>query len=168
MNALPDKLKNLAEFEPPPGGWSTLQRRMHAQRRQRQLFGGFAMAASLLLAVGVGVMLPKTPQEQVAIASSATNTPDDLGKLKQQSRQLENSLDQVRPQVQVWDSRLARRTAGLEKDLTAVDLQINRAKEPESARRLWRNRVALMSQLVQTHQQAALMTVAYEKPEMSL
>lgn len=174
MNALTEKLKSLPEFEPPAGGWPALQRRMDAQRRERRrYYGGFALAASLLLAVGVGVLLPHAPQLPLAgttetqqVAAAATTR--EVDQLKQRSRELERNLAQVQPQVQVWDNRLASETAGLERDLMLVDLQINHAREPDSARRLWRNRVALMSQLVQTHRQAALMPVAYVTQETSL
>ena len=168
MNALSEKLKNLTPFEPPPGGWSALQRRMHTQRRSRQrVYGGLAVAASLLLAVGVGVLLPHAPQLPQP-ASQLSAAPTEVDQLKQRSRELEKTLAQVQPQVQVWDNRLASETAGIERDLLLVDLQINHAREPDSARRLWRNRVALMSQLVQTHRQAALMPVAYVTQETSL
>ena len=173
MNALTEKLKNLPEFDPPAAGWPALQRRMDAQRRERQrYYGGFALAASLLLAVGVGVLLPHAPQLPVSGTTEAeavaVAAPTEVDQLKQRSRELERNLAQVQPQVQVWDTHLASETAGLERDLMLVDLQINHAQEPESARRLWRNRVALMSQLVQTHRQAALMPVAYVTQETSL
>lgn len=171
MNALTEKLKNLAEFDPPAGGWAALQRRMDAQRRERRrYYSGFALAASLLLAIGVGVWLPHPPRtsETPQPAMQQVAAVSEVDSLKQQSRDLERSLAQVQPQVQVWDNRLANETAGLEKDLMLVDLQINHARAPDDARRLWRNRVALMSQLVQTHRQAALMPVAYVTQETAL
>lgn len=175
MSRLEESLRSLPEFDPPPGGWTRLQRRLEEQRLvRRRRYGGLALAASMLLAVGVGVLLPRTAAVPVVPSSSPSSSVaadaagDEVVRLKQRSRELEQRLAQVQPQVQVWDNRLAGETARLERDLLLVDLQINHAQEPESARRLWRNRVALMSQLVQTHRQAALMPVAYVTQETSL
>lgn len=176
MSRLEESLRSLPEIDPPPGGWTRLQRRLEEQRLvRRRRYGGLALAASMLLAVGVGVLMPRTAAVPVAPSASPSlpvaakaAASDEVLRLKQRSRELEQRLAQVQPQVQVWDNRLAGETARLERDLLLVDLQINHAQEPESARRLWRNRVALMSQLVQTHRQAALMPVAYVTQEASL
>ncbi|MGH8457235.1 MAG: hypothetical protein ACRETE_09645, partial [Stenotrophobium sp.] len=117
MNTFSEKLKNLAEFDPPAGGWARLTQRMHAQQRRRRVFaGGLALAASLLLAVGITVLpsreaappsaMPETQQVAPAAAQSA-----DVAQLMRQSRALENRLQRVRPRVQVWDSPLALRAA---------------------------------------------------------
>ncbi len=143
------QLQALPDFDPPAGGWDTLRRQLDAApgRRRRRRLGAWALAASLLASVGIGWQL--WPQAQPDRADT------ELSQLIAQSQRLERTLQRVRPQAVVWDARLAARAEGLENDLAVVDLQLNYAQDA-ARRRLWRDRVALMSQLVQTHQGAAL------------
>ena len=145
MNNLSAQLKQLKDFDPPPGGWPRLGRELDGRRRQRTLYGSLALAASVLIVLAI---LPRAAVVAVPAA------PDDIARLMAHSRQLEGQLDQVRPQVAAWNAPLARRALDLQNDLTVVDLQLNYAQH-DGARRLWQDRVKLMSQLVQTHQQAA-------------
>lgn len=146
MNKLSDALRALPTQLPPPGGWVALQRRMRAERRQSQArFTGFAAAASMLLATGLWFWQPKPGAELPQVSMS---------QLLEQSRQLETTLAQVRPQARHWSSESATRAVSLSNQLALVDLQLNYA-EDAGAERLWQNRVDLMSQLVQAHRQAA-------------
>ncbi len=155
MNAsnhdLARQLQALPDFDPPAGGWDALRQELDAapRRRRRRLLGGLALAASLLSSIGIGWQL--WPQ------ALPDGSDAELTQLIAQSQGLERTLQRVRPQAVVWDARLAARAAGLENDLAVVDLQLNYAQD-EARRQLWRNRVLLMSQLVQTHQGAALQT----------
>jgi len=154
------QLQALPDFDPPAGGWDALRLKMDAAppRRRRRQLGGWALAASLLTSIGIGWQL--WPQAQPGTQDA------ELTRLITQSQGLERTLQRVRPQAVVWDARLAARAQGLENDLAVVDLQLNYARD-EARQRLWRNRVSLMSQLVQTHQGAALQAEPH-KQEMSL
>ncbi|HUP93189.1 MAG TPA: hypothetical protein VM074_13155 [Solimonas sp.] len=159
MNTLKERLQQLPDHDPPPGGWEALQRRLPTapgRSRRRAMYSGFALAASLALALGLALLRPGP--DATAPASAAD---PELVQLMQQSRTLEANLAQLKPQVSVWSSGLAADSARLENDLAVVDLQLNYAEEPAGARRLWQNRVQLMSQLVQTHRQAALQPASY-------
>lgn len=72
-----------------------------------------------------------------------------------QSRSLEQDLAQLRPQVAVWNAGYEAATQAIESRLAVVDVQLNHA-QPQSARRLWQDRVALLDSLVETHQAANL------------
>ena len=152
MDPLSDSLKQLPAFDPPAGGWPRLMRARAARsRRTRAAYGGLALAACLLITLSVSL---SRPQPATAVAASG-----EITVLMERSRRLEGQLAQVRPQVALWNAPLARRALNLQNDLTVVDLQLNYAQD-DGARRLWQDRVALMSQLVATHQQAAALPAA--------
>ncbi len=154
MTELSERLRALPEFDPPDDGWARLERALRpgvqprSRRRWRSWSGGAALAASLLLAVGVWRQAPPQPD------TSDANR--DVRALITESRTLEQRLDQLRPQVVVWDATLAAGSDRLEQDLALVDLQLNYASTSDTRQQLWRNRVALMSRLVQLHERAEL------------
>jgi hypothetical protein len=163
--SLPARLKALPAFAPPPGGWSQLNARMQARRRRVVAIStGFALAASVVVAISVvlvkPVHAPGTAAPQ-AVATAASNT--TVAQLIDRSQQLERELASARPQVVVWNSGRETRTALIEQRLRLVDAQLNYA-DPESAERLWRDRVTLMKSLVALHQpqEPALMKASYQ------
>lgn len=165
MSPIAERLRNLPDFDPPEDGWLRLQRRLPSPRRRaRRLAGGLALAASLLVAVGA-LFAPQTGR----IAGSGGDL--ELEHLMRRSQALEQDLARLRPQVAVWDERHAAAAQSIENRLAVVDLQLNYA-EPASARRLWRDRIALMSTLVQTHQGARQLALPdsrlSDRPEWSL
>jgi hypothetical protein len=144
MNKLSEALRELPAFDPPADGWLRLQHALQPRSRRRRSPARFALAASVLAAVGVAMLLPRT---QVPV-------PDpELSRLMQQSRTLEQDLQRLRPQVVVWDGRYAATTTALENGIAVVDLQLNVAADA-GARRLWQDRVTLLTQLVETHEAA--------------
>lgn len=155
MSNWSEQLKNLPAHEPPAGGWSELQQRMRRARgRKRAAYAGFALAASVTLAVG---LLLSQPRPQAVAPPGAEAAQLGVAELMGRSRQLESTLAQVRPQAQNWNRRLASTASNLQNELAVVDLQLNYADDA-GARRLWQDRVELMSQLVQAHQQASRRT----------
>jgi hypothetical protein len=160
--SLPERLRALPVFEPPAGGWTRLSQRMQARRRRYvQAGGGLALAASLLLAVAlVGLRPANAPQPGFG---ASTPPASNMAQLIDRSQRLEHRLAQARPQVAVWDSGRADRAALLEARLQRVDAQLNFA-DPETAELLWRNRVELMSAMVELHepQAPALQYASYQ------
>ncbi len=157
MSTLSEVLKALPEFDPPADGWSRLQARLEpAVPRRRQRAAPLALAASVLTMIAAGWLAytPLPPTSAPAAGISTTANDNAVAGLMARSRALESDLDQVRPQVVVWDGRFAATTQTLESRLAMVDLQLNHA-DADSARRLWQDRVALMSRLVETHQAAS-------------
>lgn len=166
--SLPERLRALPPFEPPLGGWSRVSRRMQLRRRRYlQAGGGLALAASLLLAIGlVGVERSGpagVPQPRV---TTSTPAPATVTQLINRSQRLEYRLAQARPQVAVWDSNRANRAAALETRLRQVDAQLGYLPPgaADSAAALWRDRVALMNALVELHepQAPALQYASYQ------
>jgi hypothetical protein len=158
---LPDRLRELPDFTPPPGGWGRLVERLDGDRPRRRprLAMPMALAASLLVAVTVALLVPRPP----ATVGAAPN--HEVAQLMQQSQSLEQELQRVRPQVPVWNGHMAATAAHLRHDVALVDLQLSytSAREnPADAQRLWRDRVTLMSRLVQTHREATLTPVSYQ------
>lgn len=146
MNPLSEQLRALPAHEPPVAGWSALQRRMRVQRRRTQArYAGFAVAASLLLTLGLLLWQPRPALE--------SHDSPQLAQLIERSSELEHALVQLRPQARRWDAGLVRSASAIQDQLALVDLQLNYA-EDAGAERLWQNRVSLMSQLVQTHELA--------------
>ncbi|MDP9139660.1 MAG: hypothetical protein M3O62_02570 [Pseudomonadota bacterium] len=157
MSTLSEVLKTLPDFDPPADGWSRLQARLEpAVPRRRHRAAPLALAASVLMMIAAGWLAytPAPPSGAPAPSIGAAANDNAVAGLMARSRALESDLDQVRPQVVVWDGRLAATTQTLESRLAMVDLQLNHA-DADSARRLWQDRVALMSRLVETHQAAS-------------
>lgn len=152
------QLKALPDFDPPPGGWMRLQReRLQRRRRQWAGVGGFAMAACLVLAIG----LPRFAQPPVEIIEQPRT--NELQLLMARSRDLEQRLAVARPQVSRWSGAQAVQVARLQQGLSLVDYKLNQA-DPETARALWQRRVQLMNAMVELHQQPApaLVQAAYQ------
>jgi hypothetical protein len=139
------RLRALPLFEPPAGGWLALERRRKSRDLRQST--GWAMAASVLLAVAVGGWQLR---HGTGASSSATAT---VVAMESQSSALEHRLHQARQQAVVWDSERAQRSAELESQLAVVDLQISYA-DPKATAALWRDRVSLMNALVETHRSA--------------
>jgi hypothetical protein len=162
---LPERLRALPALAPPPGGWRSMEARLNARRRNYAMAGGgFALAASVLVAVGLVGMRPE-PAPQVAPAAStivataepgrrAAEVSPALAQLISRSQQLERELAYVRPQVAVWNTGRDNRAMLLETELRRVDEQLD-FSEPQAAEALWRRRVMLMNALVELHETEA-------------
>lgn len=161
--SLPETLRKLPDFDPSPAGWPSLSRRLDpsprsSARRAPRLM--LLAAASALLAIGLTLRMPQPDvvvgHGEVLKASAADI---ELLRLMERSRELEMQLARLRPQTNVWDSRLEARAQAIERGLTYVDVQLNyavRDGRSDQARRLWSNRVELMTALVATHRNAHL------------
>lgn len=155
---LPERLRALPAFAPPAGGWRRLEQRLNARRRRYAVAGGgFALAASVLVAVGLVGLRPEgvTPVATGDVAATApTRSSPAVEELITRSQALERELSSVRPQVAVWNTGRDTRAARLEQELRRVDAQINFADE-KTAEQLWRRRVRLMNALVELHETEA-------------
>jgi len=152
-NPLPERLRALPAFAPPPGGWSRLSQRLSARRRNYAVAGGgFALAASVLVAVGLVALRPDPAPVTTGFVS--TRSSPAVEQLITRSQALERELSSVRPQVAVWNTGRDTRAALLEQELRRVDARLNFA-DPESAEQLWARRVKLMNALVELHETEA-------------
>ncbi|MGH8441975.1 MAG: hypothetical protein ACRETF_03615 [Nevskiaceae bacterium] len=135
--------------------------RLTARRRRFAVAGGgFALAASVLVGIGLVGLRPETtppPADRpavVATAPAAARVSPAVQQLISRSQALERELSAARPQVAVWNTSRDTRAALLEQELRRVDAQINFA-DSESAEQLWRYRVKLMNALVELHEPEA-------------
>ncbi|MGQ0586008.1 MAG: hypothetical protein ACT4PK_02255 [Gammaproteobacteria bacterium] len=158
---LPARLRALPAFTPPAGGWARLDARLSARRRNYAMAGGgFALAASVLVGVGLVGLRPESappPASQATVVATAPAAPrvsPAVTQLIQRSQALERELAAVRTQVAMWDTNRDTRAGLLEQELRRVDAQINFA-DTESAEQLWRYRVKLMNALVELHEPEA-------------
>ena len=157
---LPERLRALPGLTPPPGGWADLNRRLHARRRNIAMAGGgFALAASVLVAVGlVGVrpdaMAPPSASPGGTTVVIAPQASPAVEQLVARSQALERRLSAARSQVAVWNTGRDTRAALIQQELRRVDARINFA-DPQDAELLWRRRVQLMNALVDLHETEA-------------
>jgi hypothetical protein len=167
--SLPDRLRELPDFDPPAGGWMRLTERLERPAARYRPLLPLALAASISLALGLAALLPTSAPDVPAPTPSKSAT--QVAALMQQSQVLEARLQSVRPQVMVWNGALADTAAHLKSDLAVVDLQLAYAgpkANPQAVQRLWQDRVALMSRLVQTHEEATLAPTRVAALEQSL
>lgn len=135
------RLKALPVRRPPRDRWpairAEIQRTRSRQRRRWWTGMGLAAAAAIL-----GVMIIG-PTEHNAVA-------EQLAQAKQQSAQLESTLQAYDPDGRVMSGREAELTAQLEDQIARVDGRLTQG-DPNSTQLLdlWRQRVDLMQQLVQ-------------------
>lgn len=154
---LSERLRALPSFTPPAGGWNAMNARLAARRRNYAMAGGgFALAASILVAVGLLAIRPDAvPQAQKpggqTVVVMAPEVSPELRRLISRSQALERELSSLRPQVAVWNTGRDSRAMLLETELRRVDGQLNFTEEPEAAEALWRRRVQLMHALVRLH-----------------
>lgn len=153
---LPERLRALPRLAPPGGGWNAMSARLAARRRNYAVAGGgFALAASIVAAVGLVAIRPdaappaaKAGGETVVVMASEPSP--QVRQLISRSQSLERELSSLRPQVAVWNTGRDSRALLLETELRRVDAQLNFA-QADSAEVLWRRRVQLMNALVRLH-----------------
>jgi hypothetical protein len=166
-SSLSERLRALPAFAPPPGGWARLERRRAAERRRRYAAagGGLALAASVLVAIGLVGLKPE-PVPTLGGGGFVAAKPAaqrEVAQLISRSQNLERQLHDARPQVAVWSSSREARADLIEQRLRVIDAQLNVA-DSDSAERLWRDRVKLMNALVELHQpqEPALQYASYQ------
>jgi hypothetical protein len=155
--SLPERLRALPASTPPPGGWRAMSARLAARRRNYAVAGGgFALAASILVAVGLVAVRPDvvppaaTKARGETVVVMAPEMSPQLRQLISRSQALERELSSMRPQVAVWNTGRDSRALLIETELRRVDARLNFA-EAEDAEALWGRRVQLMHALVRLH-----------------
>jgi hypothetical protein len=138
------QLKALPALRPPRDRWSVVRDTIVVQRTQRRRrWAGYGLATAAAI---VGLMVLGPMSGNIGIA-------DELAQAKQQSAQLESTLQDYDPESRVMSGREAEITARLEDQIAQVDgrladLDAQAAREAQLVD-LWRQRVQLMEQLVQ-------------------
>jgi hypothetical protein len=138
------QLKALPALRPARDRWPAVRDVVLAERaRRRRRWTGFAFAAAAAL-TGLMVIAPTL--------GNKTNA-EDLAQAKQQSAQLESTLQDYDPEGRVMSGREAEISARLEDQIALLDgrlIQLDDQSVQEALLvDLWRQRVDLMQQLVQ-------------------
>ena len=138
------QLKALPALQPARDRWPAVRDVVLAERaRRRRRWTGFAFAAAAAL-TGLMVIAPTL--------GNKTNA-EDLAQAKQQSAQLESTLQDYDPEGRVMSGREAEISARLEDQIALVDGRLiqldDQSVQAALLVDLWRQRVDLMQQLVQ-------------------
>lgn len=138
------QLKALPALRPARDRWPAVRDVVLAERaRRRRRWTGFAFAAAAAL-TGLMVIAPTL--------GNKTNA-EDLAQAKQQSAQLESTLQDYDPEGRVMSGREAEISARLEDQIALLDGQLIQLDDQSVQEALlvdlWRQRVDLMQQLVQ-------------------
>ncbi|MGD9020587.1 MAG: hypothetical protein PVF46_02230 [Lysobacterales bacterium] len=156
-------LRELGDIEPDYDGWNEIESALTAHRARRRTWrraaGALAVAASLVLVVSItllrpgGVMPPQAamPDAATLAANEASVTvQDDIDALITLSQTMEEQLKKMRRQTSSMPAEAAIYVAEIEDLIAQVDGELN--LEPGSVD-LWGQRVNLMLDLAQIHQQ---------------
>jgi hypothetical protein len=158
-------LKELTDTMPPRIVWERIVRQATAEGlirasmpRRSAWFGGFAIAATVVLAVFAvpKIQFAGTPDSLSSVppvtAQNERITVTPLQALMVQSRQLESDLRALPEEPRVMRASTVATIAELENAVAAIDFQLNDAgvqMTPEESELFWRERVRLMKTLVQ-------------------
>ncbi|MBM4219241.1 MAG: hypothetical protein FJ171_06315 [Gammaproteobacteria bacterium] len=145
------RLAELAEFEPPAGGWRAVLAARDARETRLDLRWPLALAAAALIAaVGIAARL-QSAQEALDDGSVAVRAPV-AAEMRAENERLESILAQL-PERRAMRGSTAFTVAELEDRLALLDDRLSRValepNAPERAERLWRQRVDVMHTLVQ-------------------
>ncbi len=163
---LQQELSALTDTMPPRVVWDRIVRQATAEglihdpfaRRRSTWFGGFAIAAAVVLAV---IVLPKIQigGDPVALRSVPPATAGiepisvtALQALMVESRQLESELRALPEEPRVMRASTVATMSDIESTVAAIDFQLNDPSvqmTPEERELFWRERVRLMKSLIQ-------------------
>jgi len=159
-------LDELVDTMPPRLVWNRIREqaaaegliRSSAAQRSSTWFGGFAIAAAVVLAI---FMLPKmmtTTEPGMSITEPPATAQNDqievtaLQALMVQSRQLESDLRALPEEPRVVRASMVATMSDIENAIASIDFQLNDSgvqMTPEDRELFWRERVRLMKSLVQ-------------------
>lgn len=147
------RMKALPTLRPSRDAWPEINRRISAERHQRQArwmgIAGFALAASILFAVIITEL--SRPDTLSATATAAIDS------AKAQSKVLEYTIQRYNPEGRVLDGQTAGIAAELEDRIAELDRRLERTQLMQEDSRdqellqLWRQRVGLLDALVDVH-----------------
>lgn len=136
------RLRELPGLSPPRDAWPRIEARIRARRRARRVVvPGLALAASLVLALTLGVHFQR----------NGAGGPAGERAWLTQSQQLEQRLRELDAAGGVIDGGQAALMDDLEDRIAAVDLQLAGGASGKEADRLLARRVHLLSELVALH-----------------
>jgi hypothetical protein len=165
-NILLRGLDELAETMPPRIVWNRIREQAEAEglirttvtQRPSTWFGGFAIAATVVMAVILVPRLSSTPELGPSMTEPQLTTEENplgvtaLQALMVQSQQLESDLRALPDEPKVMRASTVATIADIENAIASIDFQLNDSgveMAPEVRELFWRERVRLMKSLVQ-------------------
>jgi len=156
--ALGRALRNLPGHTPQDGTWQRIRARAERNRRRRRMARTvlpLALAASLLVALGVGHALHQHPSATLAGSRSdspaahvaITNQGETLDQLQEHSMRLERWLAELRTHGAPLQGRALASAVGLQDRIGLVDLQLAAPGSSGDRRALWQQRIRLLQDL---------------------
>lgn len=159
-------LDDLADTMPPRIVWNRIREqaaaegliRSTAAQRPSTWFGGFAIAAAVVLAIIIVPKMMSTPElgpmttEPPATAQSGHVEVTALQALMVQSRQLESDLRALPDEPRVMRASTIATISDIENAIASIDFQLNDSgvqMTSDERELFWRERVRLMKSLVQ-------------------
>lgn len=144
-------LQRLPAFQPPQGAWAAIDQRLQAPLRSRMRnFGWIAAAAVAVIAVTSIWFVPRSVVPQSA--GSTARADDSVAALVARSQQLESMLQGMPSRPAVERATTSAAIEALQSRIQALDVQLaatdNSGANGDQARRLWSDRVQLMSSLL--------------------
>jgi len=155
--ALGTLLRALLDHAPDTGTWERIRARAVARRHRRRLLRTglpLAMAASLLIALGLGYSLDT--RRSASSAKSApvasvkpivTNNGMTLAQLQGHSMRLEQWLSELRANGAPLQGRALASAVDLQDRIGLIDLQLDAPGAAGDRRALWRQRIRLLQDL---------------------
>jgi hypothetical protein len=165
-NILLRGLDELPDTMPPRIVWNRIREQAEAEglirttvaQRPSTWFGGFAIAATVVMAVILVPRLTPTPELSPSMTEPQLTTEANplgvtaLQALMVQSQQLESDLRALPDEPKVMRAGTVVSIADIENSIASIDYQLNDAAvqmTPEVRELFWRERVRLMKSLVQ-------------------
>lgn len=148
-------LRALPELESGRDAWPTIEAALRQQqRRRRRGIAAFALAATVVLAVGLVLRLPAPVSEPAPAAVTAQQDPapepSEVDRLIVLSQQLERQLRSLRGGVSAMPTEAVVAQAELQDLIAQVDRELS--QQPGSVN-LWGQRVNLLLDLHQLYRQ---------------
>ncbi|CAN5233781.1 hypothetical protein BH24PSE2_BH24PSE2_13220 [soil metagenome] len=156
LRALQERLRTLPAVEHPAQAWEAIAARGYRPPARPRAFAAVGLAASIALAIGAVWMLydERDRSTEAPDATVARNTSDPGSPaLMRRSLELENALRVLDDQPRIVRGSTAGTIAEIEDRIALLDHQLSYAAggplSDAQSERLWRQRVDLLSSLVQ-------------------
>jgi hypothetical protein len=156
--ALRDELRALPDIEPDEAVWERVQSRIRPSRKPTRM--PYALAAGLLLAIGVGMLAIEAPSPNGSpVEPTDASSGVDLEALFMRSRELEYVLSGQPSIPDTTERAYLYRIADLDTQLAGAEPG-SETLEPIEVEELWGRRVALLESLADVRRNRAVLQPA--------
>jgi hypothetical protein len=167
---LKQQLRQLRQFEPPPGSWTHIRAELQRQTQLRPSRAPLvALAASVIIAV---LVLPLIHRTSGTLPNAPASAMPSVAMLVSQSQRLEAVLQVLPPRPLVERAGTSATIDELQNRIQILDLQLSANGKGElqldDSQRLWNARVELMNSLVHVRYAEAAGSADLTEPSNTL